>query len=305
MEISCVAAGICGETVKPPSSRRLNISPLRYPGGKGSLYSRLRQLIRTTGLSGCTYVEPYAGGAGAGLGLLVTGQVNHVVINDLDPSIGAFWKFLVSSPDALISRIYSIALDVREWRRQKEIYLYAQPEDVEALGFATFYLNRTNRSGILNGGPIGGINQTGTYKIDARFNRAKLAERIELLKLFVSDITVSVRDGIDVIRDYAPRSETFIYADPPYFEKAGSLYMNSFSDGDHENLALILNCLSDAYWLLTYDNTPAVHRLYSDRRRRIFELYYSANGPSRASEIAVLSDSIVDIQEGWPISESA
>ena len=289
----------------PPAHRRLNISPLRYPGGKGSLYSRLRQLIRDSNLAGCTYVEPYAGGAGAGLALLVSGQVDHVVINDLDPAIHAFWQLLVNSPDELIKRIRSTPLDVAEWRRQKKIYAAGCADDVEALGFATFFLNRTNRSGVLNGGPIGGLDQTGNYKIDARFVREKLAERIRILKLYGSNITVSCKDGAEVIAEYAGRPKTFIYADPPYFEKAGSLYMNSFRAKDHEALAQTLNTIADATWLLTYDNVAAVHRLYAKRRRRLFDLFYSANGASRASEIAVLSDAMADIGEGWPMSVSA
>jgi len=227
-----------------------------------------------------------------------------VVINDLDPAIHAFWQYLVRSPDELIDRVLTTPLDVDEWRRQKEIYSSGQA-DADALGFATFFLNRTNRSGVLNGGPIGGLDQTGNYKIDARFMRDKLADRIRLLKLYAPNITVCCKDGVDVISEYAGRPGTFIYADPPYFEKAGSLYMNSFRAEDHESLAQTLNAVADASWLLTYDNVQAVHRLYPERRRQLFELYYSANGASRASEIAVSSDAMADIDEGWPISASA
>ncbi len=305
MALGRLAARVRGEAVSQGVHKRLNVSPLRYPGGKGALYSRLRHLIRASDLAGCTYVEPYAGGAGAGVSLLVTGQVSRVVINDLDPAIYAFWSLLLSSPDSLISQILTVPLDVTEWRRQKDIYAAATPDEVEALGFATFYLNRTNRSGVLNGGPIGGHDQTGNYKIDARFNRRQLAERVELLALHASDITVSARDGADVISEYASGSGVFIYADPPYFEKAGSLYMNSFDIADHERLARVLNGLKDSTWLLTYDNSPHVERLYAERRRRSFELHYSANGASTATEIAVLSDAMADIPEGWNLQQTA
>ncbi|NTW29222.1 MAG: DNA adenine methylase [Coriobacteriia bacterium] len=282
--------------------KRLNVSPMRYPGGKGALYSRLRQLIRDSDLAGCTYVEPYAGGAGAGLSLLVTGQVKHVVINDLDPAIHAFWKYLTTSPDALASRIMTTPLTVKEWREQKHIYGSARSDEVEALGFATFYLNRTNRSGVLNGGPIGGHDQTGNYKIDARFNREQLVERVNRLALYANDITVTSSDGVDVIKEYSSVSDAFIYADPPYFEKAGSLYMNAFTIHDHERLAAVLNERAQSAWLLTYDNSPHVVRLYPDRRRETFELCYSANGASRAREVAVLSDAMADIPDGWALS---
>lgn len=281
--------------------RRPRISPLRYPGGKAALYSRLRSLIREGNLAGCTYVEPYAGGAGAGLGLLVTGQVDRIVINDLDPAIYAFWSTLIRDPQGLIDQVLAVDLSVSEWRRQREIYRAADVKDLSALGFATFYLNRTNRSGVLNGGPIGGLDQSGKYKIDARFNRSGLAERIRILALYADRVTVTSQDGIETIRMYADRDDTFIYADPPYFEKAGSLYLNAFKPEDHESLARVLNDLSNSTWLLTYDNVPQVAALYRDRRRRTFELNYSAHRVTKATEMVVLSDSLPDISDGWLI----
>lgn len=280
--------------------RRVMASPLRYPGGKGSLYARLRSVIRDNGLAGCTYVEPYAGGAGAGLALLVTGQVSRIVINDLDPAIHAFWASLKNDPDGMIARIKKVPLTVKEWRRQKEIYSAADT-DMGALGFATFYLNRTNRSGVLNAGPIGGLDQTGNYRIDARFNRAELAERVRTLGLFVDQIEVTCLDGRTVVKRYAARSATFVYADPPYFDKAGSLYMNSFKAEDHEALAKLLNAKAAGRWLLTYDDVPQVEALYADRRRRPFGLHYSAHRVVKATEVAVLSDSLLDIGEAWQV----
>jgi len=278
---------------------RLLASPLRYPGGKGALYSRLRRLIRGSDLSGCTYVEPYAGGVGAGLGLLVTGQVERVVINDLDPAIYAFWATLVEDPEGLIEKIATAKLSVTEWRRQREIYLDQEGTDLAARGFATFYLNRTNHSGVLNGGPIGGLDQTGKYKIDARFNRAALSERIRVLGLYAERIEVCAEDGVSVIRRHGRKENTFIYADPPYFEKAGSLYLNAFGAEDHERLAKALNKLAGRPWLLTYDDVPQVHELYAERRRRSFKLHYSAHRVTAATEIAVFSDSVSEVATDW------
>lgn len=283
------------------TSRRPRISPLRYPGGKSALYSRLRQIIRDMGMAGCTYVEPYAGGVGAGLSLLVTGQVERVVINDLDPAIHAFWATVQAEPEFLIHRVREVRLDVDEWRRQREVYMSADTTNLSKLGFATFYLNRTNRSGVLNGGPIGGLDQTGNYKIDARFNREGLAERLRILALYSDSIVATSRDGVEVITEYAAKSDTFIYADPPYFEKAGSLYLNAFTAENHESLARVLNSVSDSPWILTYDNAPQVAQLYAARRRREFELHYSAHRVVKATEVAVLSDALPDIGDGWPL----
>jgi DNA adenine methylase len=269
------------------------ISLLRYPGGKAALYPKLRAIVRANGLTSGTYVEPYAGGAGAALGLLVTGQVRRIVINDLDPAIYAFWKAITTEPLEIAQMIKDVDLTVSEWSHQKDIYLNGPREDYLSLGFATFFLNRTNRSGVLNGGPIGGMDQSGKYKIDARFNRETLAERLRLIALHASRISVLNTDGMTVIKRYSRRDNTLIYADPPYFEKAGSLYLNSFTDAHHSALASCLNKVSDARWLLTYDNVPRVAELYPDRRREVFSLNYSAHRVTKANEIMVFSDSLI------------
>ncbi|MFH8665249.1 DNA adenine methylase [Streptomyces anulatus] len=273
--------------------RRPIISPLRYPGGKSSLYPRLRSIVRTNELSTGTYVEPYAGGAGAALALLVTGQVRRVVINDLDPAIYSFWKSIVSEPAEFSRKIEAITLNIAEWEKQKDIYLTAARDNHMELGFATFFLNRTNRSGVLNGGPIGGMDQSGNYKIDARFNKEALIERIRLISLHARNISVLNMDGVEVIRKYSRRKNVLIYADPPYFEKAGSLYLNSFADSHHSDLASCLNKTRASRWLLTYDNVPRVAELYPDRRREFFSLNYSAHRVIKAKEIMVFSDSLL------------
>ncbi|MEU1809213.1 DNA adenine methylase [Micromonospora aurantiaca (nom. illeg.)] len=277
----------------PGNLKKPYISLLRYPGGKSSLYGRLRTLIRLNGLSNGTYVEPYAGGAGAALALLVTGQVREIVINDLDPAVYAFWRAVVTEREAFSDLLVNAVLTVEEWTKQKEAYLTAPRDDYLTLGFATFYLNRTNRSGVLNGGPIGGKDQSGNYKIDARFNKQALSERLRLLSLYSNRISVRNEDGLQVIKEFAASPSAFVYADPPYVEKAGSLYLNSFTKSAHQSLADCINSLSETKWLLTYDDVPLVHELYSDRRRELFSLNYSAHRVAKANEVMIFSDALV------------
>jgi DNA adenine methylase len=164
--------------------------------------------------------------------------------------------------------------------------------DPVGTGFATFYLNRTNHSGVLNGGPIGGRDQSGNYRIDARFNKDALIERMRLIQIYSSQIEVRNEDGIEIISEFANVASTFIYADPPYFEKAGSLYMNSFGPEDHHGLAACLNQRCTSRWLLTYDNHPEVTRLYADRRRELIPTRYSAHRTLKVNEVMIFSDSI-------------
>lgn len=283
---------ISGERVHA-GMKRPRLSPLRYPGGKSGLYSVIRDLIRLNGLSRGTYIEPYAGGAGAALGLLITGEVENIVINDLDPAVFAFWQAAVRQNERFAQLISDCEVSVSEWARQREVYLNVDRSDHLTLGFATFYLNRTNRSGVLNGGPIGGHDQTGNFKIDARFNKVTLLERLRLLRLYAPKISVTNSDGIQVIEEFQARPQSIIYADPPYFAKAGSLYMSSFRYEDHAALAECLNGAAEATrWILTYDNAPEVHDLYLKRRRVEIAVNYSVRNVTKAKEIMVLSDAI-------------
>jgi DNA adenine methylase len=268
------------------------LSPLRYPGGKSALYPQLREILQSNNLIDATYVEPYAGGAGAGVALLITGQIERLVINDLDPAIYSFWKTLTENPEGFAQKIEEVELTVAEWDRQKAIYARKDQDNYGNLGFATFFLNRTNRSGVLNGGIIGGRSQEGPFKIDARFPRKALIERIRLIGLYSDRITVRNTDGIEIIAEFATQPNTLIYADPPYFEKAGSLYMNSFRMENHELLASCLNANAQGNWVLTYDDVPDVHRLYSARKRTNIDLNYSAHRVKKATEIMVFADSI-------------
>lgn len=280
------------------------VSLLRYPGGKVSLYPRLREIVRNNKLNG-TYVEPYAGGAGAALALLITGQVDRIVINDLDPAIYAVWKAVTTSPDDFAELIRRTDLSIGEWKKQKQIYKEADRSDILGLGFATFYLNRANRSGVLNAGPIGGMQQTGNYKIDARFNKRELLERLRLIALYRNQIVASNLDGRTVIEQYSDKPNTFIYADPPYFHKAGSLYMNYFTQDDHVRLAECLNGRANAHWVLTYDSLPDVASLYSERRRELFSLNYSAHRIEKATEVMVFSDGLTSLPASYQAGHPA
>lgn len=273
------------------TGNRNHVSPLRYPGGKTCLVPLFEKVIKDNSLSNVTYIEPYAGGAGAALALLYSGKVGRIVINDLDPAIHAFWRAATESSDAFITKMHSTPVNIKEWQKQQAIYKDKNAEVFDR-GFATFYLNRTNVSGIIGGGPIGGLNQGGKYKISARFNKKTLAKRLEQLALYADRISVTNEDGVKLIKKYLNRKDAFIYLDPPYFEKGSSLYMNSYEGPDHSRLSGVLNDNPDSFWLLTYDNKRQIKSLYPNRRIVNFTLDYHAYKARIGKEVLILSDSI-------------
>ena len=218
--------------------------------------------------------------------------MDHIVINDLDKAIYSFWKSAIFNSAKFIKKIHSTPVTIKEWKKQKAIYSNPRSPQFER-GFATFFLNRTNMSGILDGGPIGGTKQKGTYKINARFNKEKLAERIHQLSLYKNRISVFNKDGLELIGDYLNKKNTFIYLDPPYFEKGATLYLNHYKKDNHQALADMLNKNTEAFWLLTYDNKKEIKSLYPDRRIINFTLKYNAYESRKGREVMILSDALV------------
>lgn len=271
------------------------LSPLRYPGGKASLAGLFGDLIADLEIKDPTYVEPYAGGVGAGIALLRHGLVNHLVINDFDIAVYSFWKAITEYTNAFIRLVRSTPLTVDEWRKQREIYRAGDAGDRLKLGFAFFYLNRTNRSGVLSGGVIGGLDQTGNYKIDARFNRETLSERIAAIGNLADAITVSDLDGRTIIQDYAQDKSAFMYIDPPYVSAGPKLYLNSFSALDHQALSKAICQVPAARWLVTYDTSELIERLYTKHFQCRYSLTYSARHPGLASEMMITSPDVAEL----------
>ena len=274
------------------ANRSRAASPLRYPGGKAALARFFAELIERLDLKTPTYVEPYAGGAGAGIALLLQDAVDELVINDIDPAVFCFWKSVTGEPERFAAMITDTPLTVEQWRCQKEIYRGADESDPLALGFAFFYLNRTNRSGILNAGPIGGMTQTGNYKIDARFNRDQLAQRIAAIGAQARRITVLSIDGMAVARRFLVDPSSFIYIDPPYVDMGGSLYLNAFTHRDHTDLARTLDDHRDGSWILTYDPSDFIRHLYKKHEIRYYQLNYSAHRAGKVGELLIASKTV-------------
>lgn len=270
-------------------NQRFHFSPLRYPGGKSFLFPLFSKLIQRQGSSITTYVEPFAGGAGAAIALLFLEKVERIVINDLDKAIYSFWMSAIFQSARFIDKILSTSVTIKEWRRQRAIYWNAKSSLFD-LGFATFFMNRTNVSGIVNGGPIGGIKQESKWPIHARFNRDNLVDRVEKLSEYAKRISVYNKDGYQLINQFLKQKDAIIYLDPPYFEKGSSLYLNHYSTSDHKKLSDKLNANSKSKWVLTYDDAPEIKMLYKNRQIQKFSLYHNAYESRIGKEVLILSE---------------
>lgn len=266
-------------------------TPLRYPGGKGKLVPYIKNLFEANGLVDGVYVEPYAGGAGVALELVLHEYVKKVYINDISAGVAAFWRSVLDNTDALCAMISSANLTMDEWRKQRDIQNRPEEHDDLTLGFSTFFLNRTNRSGILAAGVIGGKEQKGLWKMDARFNAADLIQRVHAIARVRNRIQFHQQDALDFLDSVVPSlpAKSLIYLDPPYYVKGSELYLHHYQHDDHVKIAKHIAQLRNRNWIVSYDNAPEVRPLYSKFRNIVYGLSYSVQNRHKGAEIMFFS----------------
>lgn len=270
------------------------VSPLRYPGGKRRLANFIKLVFHYNDLMDGYYVEPFAGGASIAFTLLFDEYASRVFINDLSKPIYALWHSILHETEALCSLIAKVDVTIEEWYKQKEIYSSTDASLLD-LGFATLFLNRTNRSGIIEGGVIGGKTQEGKYKIDARFNKASLIQRIRRIARYKERIEIYNLDAIDFIKTIFPflPEKTLMYLDPPYYGKSNKkLYTNRYSKQDHIQIAELLASL-DTRWIISYDDVPEIRELYKDYQNITYSLSYSTAKRYRGREVMFFHHKLV------------
>lgn len=267
-----------------------SFSPLRYPGGKLKIYEKVKNLIIAKGFDNRMYVEPFAGGFGIGISLLCEKVVPLVILNDFDSHIYHFWHSVLNDTENLLRLIKDTPITIEEREKQKQNYIDLDADTLTD-GFATLFLNRVNFSGVLKGGPIGGVDQSGTYKIDCRFNKDDISRRIEVVAQLKNKIKLYNKDAGYLIKMHLMKMKTpmFLNIDPPYVIKGSRLYTNFFTEGDHLNLQrIIVKYLNTAYpWIITYDDCSLVRDLYKRFHMQEYGINHNAGGTVRGREVVI------------------
>ena len=270
-------------------------SPLRYPGGKNKLADFIAKICVDNQING-HYVEPYAGGSSVALFLLFNKIVDRITINDKDRSIYAFWHCVLNNSRKLCELVEHTNVDIENWKHQREIQRNKKTVDLLTLGFSTFFLNRTNISGIINGGVMGGLEQNGKYKIDCRFNKNELISRIQNISARKKHIKLYKKDAlklIDKIKNESLTEETIFYFDPPYYLKGSSLYMNYYEKEDHQIVSEKIKEIQNVHWIVSYDNAVEIQSLYSKFRNKKYTFKHTAHHSKVGNEILFFSNNLI------------
>jgi DNA adenine methylase len=282
-------------------------SPLRYPGGKAPFAPFIAEIMEANGLAGGHYLEPYAGGAGVALDLLFHGHVSHIHINDIDPAVYAFWVSVTEYTDELLDLLESTPITMEEWFRWRSVLREENEVSMVEKGFATLFMNRTNRSGILKAGVIGGKAQIGEYKLDARFKKDVIAARIKKIAEHADNVSVYREDSLQLLSrcaDFLPQ-KSLIYLDPPYYVKGKGLYRNYYEHDDHNGIAVTLQ--SDHFqwpWVVSYDNVEEICSMYKLSKSLSYGLNYTAQRRYVGSEVMFFSQHLLIPDEAIPQTKS-
>ena len=278
-------------------------SPLRYPGGKAPFAPFIATVMEKNALIGGHYLEPYAGGAGVALELLFAGQASHIHINDADPAIHAFWMSVTKHSEELLALLESTPITMEQWFHWRLVLREDAKATMVEKGFATLFLNRTNRSGILKAGVIGGKNQDGNYKLDARFKKDVVAARIEAVAKHARNISVYCEDSLLLLKrcaDFLPK-QSLIYLDPPYYVKGKGLYRNYYEHDDHVAIAKKLQQKSFKWpWVVSYDNTEEICAMYKMSQSLSYGLNYTAQRRYVGNEVMFFSRNLIVPDESIP-----
>lgn len=271
-------------------------TPLRYPGGKGKLSYYVKSILEhNESLMDGHYFEPFAGGAAVALELLCHEYVQQIHINDFDPAVYSFWYACINQTDELCKLISDTPVTIDVWEKQKEV-LKAEAKEIPllSLAFATFFLNRTNRSGILKAGVIGGRAQSGQWRLDARYNKENLIQRIQMIATYKNRINLYNQDTAELLKILPKRLplNSLIYLDPPYYVKGQGLYRNFYEHEDHVEIKEILSSIDRIPWIVSYDNNEQIAKIYRDYRTQVFDLQYTAQTKRVGSEVMIFSNSI-------------
>lgn len=270
-------------------------SPLRYPGGKNKLSAFIAKICDDNNING-HYIEPYCGGAAVALFLLFEGYVKKIIINDKDRSIYALWHSIINQPKAMCELIENTEVNLENWHKLRKVQNLKNKANLLDLGFSTLFMNRTNRSGIITGGPIGGYKQLGDYKIDCRFNKEEIKKRILKIASRKIDIKLYQEDAlklIDITKKTINNTNTLIYFDPPYYLKASSLYMNHYKKENHKHVCNYIKKIIDIKWVVSYDNVPEIKTLYYKIEKKEYSFKHTAYKVREGREILFFSSDLI------------
>lgn len=259
----------------------VNISPLRYPGGKTKARKRLEEILlenfKVEDFD--TLISPFFGGGS--FEFYLEGKYKFKIeANDLFQPLYNFW---VNCKE----RKEEMSKELKERLKVSKEDFKSYREDIKNVnsfqsGIIFFIINRCSFSGSTFSG---GFSLESSKK---RFTPSSIS-RVE--KLDLSRISFYNLDfEIFLKKEFSPKS--FLFLDPPYYLEEGSkLYGEKgdlHSNFNHVKLREILGSKNN--WMLTYNNCEYIRELYKDYKIIETSWSYGMNKSKKSSEIVIINN---------------
>lgn len=238
------------------------LSPLRYPGGKTWLVPEIKAWMRGLSKKPRTLVEPFAGGAIAGLSIAAERLVDEVILIERDPAVAALWELIIHGTELEADELFQKILHFDMTTDAVDAALSAYATSLPMKAFATIVKNRVNRGGILAPGASrmkAGENGKG---LKSRWYPETLVKRMRMIRSFRHRLQAISGDAFDLFPMLREEPDTAWFVDPPYTAsgKSAGNRLYAFSEIDHDQLFMEMSrCVGPV--MMTYDDVPEVRTL--------------------------------------------
>lgn len=249
------------------------LTPLRTPGGKSKVVKKLLA-PRFPEFEGDFY-EPFIGGGSVALFVAQMYPNKKIYINDLNPKLIGFWRFLQADPNTLVESLHNIrdAFDPDDIEKGKELLqrmseaLYEGDGNPLKVAASYYVLNKISFSGMTEHASL----SKSAYK--KTFNHKNIDKILE-----VSSHTKNFEISNKHYKDFMtkPQENDFTFLDPPYMIESSNLYGKDgemHKDFDHH---LFLNSVKDlkGKWMITYNDNEWLREAYKDYNIEVVEYTY-------------------------------
>lgn len=267
--VTILMAQVHGKAVPTNVAQVRQLSPFRYPGGKTWLVPEVRKWLKA-GRAPSVFVEPYAGGAMAGLTAASEALAARVVLCELDADVAAVWATIFSGTDADVKWLCDRIADFKVTLSNVREVLDGSPRADKSRAFRTIIKNRMQRGGIMSAGA--GLMKAGEAGrgLASRWYPETLTLRIAALQLLRKKITFEHGDAFAVIARFAYDPSAFFFVDPPYTAggKSAGKRLYTHNEVDHARLFELMASVHGSV-MLTYDDAPEVRALAKQHGFRI------------------------------------
>jgi len=287
--LQSMVAHVNKEAAKTGKDKGPQHGVFRYPGGKSWLIPEIKNWIMSSPRKSSVFVEPFGGGAIAGLTVAAEGLAPRVFLSEIDDDVAAVWKTIFSERNAdvewLCERIRAFVVDVTA----VDDVLRIKPQTMRGRAFKAIVRNRMSRGGLMTEGA--GLLKRGENGkgLASRWYPETLIDRIQALREIRHRVAFEQSDALEVISRFASDPDALYFIDPPYTAGGNHAGRRLYTHNkvDHQALFELVASVAGRA-LMTYHDVPEVRSLAERQGFEVREVSMKTTHHKMQSELLIL-----------------